>query len=250
MPIVTNQKSRFTRRAVAAGNGLLTNLVAYWKLDEEAGNTYDAHSNGLTLTQVNNPGSVVGKVYGAVRTFASLSSQYFSRASEAAFQTGDVDFAFAAWFYSTAWTNVSGRSNVILSKWQSTTGGREYNIQYVQSFAKILFSVRNTGDTASTDLQIDTPSINAWHLLIAWHDAAADRIYCQIDNSTIFDAAHSGGVRSGTSEFRVANSLNASSLFDGRIGPVMFWKNRTLDATARAALYNSGNGLAYASFTS
>jgi len=42
--------------------------------------------------------------------------------------------------------------------------------------------------------------------------------------------------------------------FDGRLGPIAFWKSSAgnggvLTAAQRTALYNGGDGLAYASFT-
>ena len=97
MPLITSSESRIIKRRAATGNGLLTNLVGYWGLDEAAGanNALDKHSNALTLTQTGSPGSAAGKVYAGSRTFDG-SGQQFSRASATSLQMGDLDFAIAA----------------------------------------------------------------------------------------------------------------------------------------------------------
>ena len=86
-----------------AGNGLLTNLAAYWGLDEAGGanNALDKHTNALTLTQVASPGSASGIVYARARAFDGINN-YFYRASETLLQSGDIDFAIAAWVFLTS----------------------------------------------------------------------------------------------------------------------------------------------------
>jgi hypothetical protein len=48
-----------------ANNGLLTNLYAYYKLDEASGNALDASGNGRTLTNYGNP---IGTTTGVINT--------------------------------------------------------------------------------------------------------------------------------------------------------------------------------------
>lgn len=223
--------------AAVASNGLLTGLVAYWALDEAAGanDALDKHSGGLTLTQVSSPGSAAGKVYAGARTFDG-SSQYFSRASGAAIQTGGINFAVAAWFYRAA-----GGVGIILAR---DNGGTE---------REFMLSATDTGTNfvcypadAYTSAASGIASTGGWHLLIGWRDGGT--IYSQLDGAAAIAqacAAHDNGAVETT----VGRPGYANYLFNGRIGPVAFWKNRTLDAAARAALWNGGNGLAYSAFT-
>lgn len=234
----------------AAGNGLLNGLVAYWGLDEAAGanDALDKHTGGLTLTQVSSPGSAAGKVYAGARTFDGA-ADYFTRPSEAALQTGDVDFAVAAWVYAGALTFY----RIIVSKFSAVGGQREWNIYYDKDLTKFIFQASGDG-TASSYVAATIPSpasLTTWYFVQAWHDAGANTISLQIDNGTVYSAAHTTGIFASTSALMVGfyPGGNAGSYWNGRLGPVAFWKNRTLDAAARAALWANGNGLPYASFT-
>ncbi len=229
------------RGAGAAGNGLLTGLVAYWGLDEASGDALDKHSGGLTLTPANSPGADTGVVYATARTFNGI-NQRFSRNNEAALQAGDIDFAFAAWAYS-----ASSDNRCILAKYSYGTNNREFAIYYESSAVRFSVSSAGTAATLST-VTASIPTSSAWHLYIAWHDATADKIYLQIDDGTPAEQAHSGGAYVGASSFYIG-LLNNIYYWNGRIGPVAFWKNRTLSADDRAALWNSGAGLAYSSFS-
>src|SRR3990167_8093050 len=74
---------------------LITNLISYWKFDEASGNAADSQGSE-TLT--NN--ATITYSAGALNNAADLvaaSSQYFSRASNANLQTGDIDYTISCW---------------------------------------------------------------------------------------------------------------------------------------------------------
>ena len=228
------------------GNGLLTGLVAYWGLDEASGNALDKHSGGLTLTQSGNPGADTGKVYATARTFNG-SSQYFSRNSEAALQTGNIDFAIAAWVYL---PSVTGDNKPIVYK-GGTSSAIDYYLDYSVYVARFRLVVTANGSTEAW-VAADTfgaASSNTWYFVAGWHDAVANTLNIAINGGAADSAAHSTGVYAGTGAFAIGKIQAYNKFLSGRIGPVAFWKNRTLDATARAALYNGGAGLAYSAFT-
>ena len=236
----------------AASNGLLTGLVAYWGLDEASGNALDKHSGGLTLTANAAPGNSTGKVYSTARTFVQASSQYFSRAHEVAIELGDVSFSVAAWVYLTA----GAFGTVIAKDSTNTTNQRDFNIQYRSDTDRIRFIVVRNGGTQINLLANShgALSLNTWILITAWHDVAADTINISINNGTV-DSAATGGALQAASTWplqigaRGNAPLAAIEYWSGRIGPVAFWKNRTLSADDRAALWNGGAGLAYAGFS-
>lgn len=222
-----------------AGNGLLTGLVGYWGLDEASGNALDKHSGGLTLTQNGTSGTNTGIVYATARTFSG--TQWFRRNSESALQTGNIDFAIAAWVYP---ADVANRS--IVGKFNYSTNNREFGLIHESTLVQFVVSADGSGTL--TRVQKSLPTMSAWHLYIAWHDATADKIYLQIDNGTPAEQAHSTGVFVGASPFDIGYLYGVYS-WSGRIGPVAMWKNRTLSAADRSLLWNGGAGLAYSAYT-
>lgn len=224
------------------GNGLLTGLVAYWGLDEASGNALDKHTNGLTLTAANAPGNAAGQVYATARTGNNI-NQYFYRTAEAALQLGDIDFALAAWIYP-----ADAANNAICAVYGLVEANRA-----------ILFNVNagNCGFYCTNSSGTQTPVItagidtNTWNFCMAWHDAAANKIYVQVNDGTPSEAAHTGGARISTDTWTIAAlSGNVFGIpLNGRIGPVAMWKNRTLSAADRTLLWNGGAGLAYSAFS-
>lgn len=238
------------RAAAVASNGLLNNLIAYWPLNEAGGanNALDLHTNALTLTQNNSPGADTGKVYAGARTFNG-STQYFSRASEAALQTGDVDFTIAAWVYLAATTNYQS----VITKIGVANSTREYQLTYTSTGTKLIFdwwldTIGNAASVASGAI-----SQNGWHLVECYHNAADDLIGIALDGGAFATAAANGG-NAGTAAMQIGSRELAGPLFSGRIGPVAMWKSApggggVLSEAQRTALWNDGAGLAYADFT-
>lgn len=247
MPLLTSG-SRLIRHKAATSNGLLTNLIAYWGLDEAGGanNALDKHSNGLTLAQSNSPGSDTGLVYAGARTFTTASAQYFARASEANLQLGDIDFTLAAWVYLTNKDVVRG----IVGKWLSTGNQRAFQIDYDNASNRFRLALSPNGTTQSVLYanNYGSPPLNTWLFACAWYDSVIDIAYLSINNGTANSVSHAGGAfGTSTAQFEVGRAYG-SSYWNGRIGPVAMWK-RALDATARTTLYNAGAGLTYAAFT-
>ncbi len=235
----------------ATTNGLLTGLVAYWGLDEASGNAADKHSNGLTLSAFGTPGADTGKVYATARTFSGVYPwQGFYRYSESLLQPGTGSFGFAVWVLRSG--DNSGRG--ILGKYQGDPT-REYAISMAggSNANKPVFSTRASDGTVLGAITPDALTDSAWSLIIAWYDITTGKAYIQMNNSTISESSGtstSGATNSG-GVFVVGDyyqSIGAET-WSGRIGPVAFWKNRTLSAADRSALWNGGAGLAYSAFT-
>lgn len=233
--------------ATAAGNGLLTGLVAYWKLDEASGNAIDAHSSGLTLTQAGTVSNGTGLVYAKARgVFAA--GNYFSRASSSAIETGNIDFAVAVWVYLAS--NSSQYMNVV-AKGQIGTG---YELLIAKNFLSIYCNLWKNGVTSvipSAPLYASgSISVGAWALLMLWHNAAESKLYININNGTPASATLTDDATAANVPLAIGAWYGGGgAAWNGYIGPVAFWKNRTLDATARTALWNGGAGLAYSAFT-
>jgi hypothetical protein len=228
-----------SRRAVSAGgvpSSLLTDIAAYWKLDEAAGanNALDAHANVLTLTQHASPGSAAGKV-GTARTFASGSAQYFGRPSETLLQCGGVSITFALWCYP---TSLSG-GGILIGKDHSSS--REYVIDRNTSRARMY--IGGSG-LAMTDEGALTQ--NAWNFVTGWWSAVDSTCRIQVNNGTVYAAAGPVTPVDGATEFDIGARTYPGfpDYWNGYIDEVGFWK-RLLSDPEKAALYNSGNGITY-----
>jgi len=244
----------FDRRAAAGGNGLLNNLIAYWKMDEASGNALDAHTNALHLTAANAPGSAAGKIETA-RTFNGT-NQYIELADNALLSTGDVDFTFSAWVYlATVTANMT-----LLSKYNTSGNQREYLLFYNDGDHapnnRMSFIISSNGTATSTVDATDfgAISVNTWYHVIAWHDAGNNQIGISVNN-TATTAAYSSGVFDSTAAFILGGLNTGGGIYrlSGRLDEIAMWKSAAggggvLTADQRTALWNSGAGLPYASF--
>ena len=238
----------FDRRAAVAGNGLLNNLIAYWKLDEASGNRADSHTNGYTLTDDNTVTSAVG-VIGNAAAFTATNYERLSIASNANLAAGDVAFTLAAWVNVAARTN--GKYRRIVSKENSAVSARCYALFTDGDGAgAVRFSVYVGGTVKQASIAYPA---TGWHFFVGWHDAIADTVNLQMDNGSVASTATDGALQAAsTAPFWIggmpANPTNEITYWNSSIDEVGFWK-RVLSADDRTALYNAGNGLAYTAFT-
>lgn len=231
----------------AASNGLLTNLVSYWKLDEASGNALDAHGSN-TLTANGAPGATTGKLSGC-RTFNG-SSDYFAVADNASLSTGDIDFFLAGWVYQT-----SAGNQVFAGKYDTggtdaeylLDGGGAAGTQY--RFTVSAIGAAGVSVIAST---FGNYSINTWNFLAAWHDSVANTINIQVNNGTIDSVSHSGGVFNSAAPFQFGARINGGppgNFLAGRLDEFGFWKGGIPNSTQRGLLYGSGTPPGYSSFS-
>lgn len=227
------------RSAGSASNGLLSGLVAYWKLDEASGNAVDAHSNALTLTAAGAPGTAAGLVYASARTFAAASMQYFSRAVSADVQPAD-QMIIAAWIYPASF--VSPRRPILALQGAVDTP----YIMYLDGTGKPAF-VLFAGGTNYGQLIADAGiSLNAWSFVLVEFERPTMRL--SINDGAAKTLSWNYSAATGIGNFNLGRETVAR-YFDGRIGTVAMWKNRTLSAADRASLWNGGAGLAYSAFS-
>ena len=227
------------RSGGAAGNGLLTGLVAYWPLSEASGNAIDLHSGGLTLTAANAPGAAAGQVYATARTFVPASTQYFSRAVSADVQPAD-QMVIAAWIYPTSFA--SPRRPIVALQGSVDTP----YILYLDVTGKPGFVLFAGGANYGQLIADAAISLNAWSYILAEFERPTLRL--SVNGGATKSLSWNYSAVTGTGNFNLGRETVAR-YFDGRIGPVAFWKNRTLSAADRTALWNGGAGLAYSGFS-
>lgn len=76
---------------------LITDLAAYWKLDEASGTRSDS-AGSSHLTDNNTVTQSSGRV-GNAGQFTAANNEYLSVADNAALSSGDVDITVAGWIY-------------------------------------------------------------------------------------------------------------------------------------------------------
>ncbi len=217
---------------------LLTNLISHWKLDEASGNALDAHSTN-TLTDTNTVTSAAGKL-GTARQFTAASSEYFTLASNATLQTGDIDFTVAGW----VWLDDIGTDRIVASK-DAGGGTQDEWLLWRPSGNNFQFRVYGGGGSSNVGANSAAVTSGQWYFVVGWYDAAASTVNIQIDNGTPVSAsAVAITPQVGTSAFQISGRAGASLAYNGRIDSVSFWK-RVLTTAERNALYNAGVGREY-----
>lgn len=242
--------------AAAAGNGLLNALIAYWPGNEASGDLLDLHTNALHLTDTNTVTNAAGKVYATARQYTAAKFERHTRPSETLLNASN-DFTIAAWVYLDSKPTFAH----IFSKWLPTAGGRSHLLRYNGGATdRFYFEVRNAADTAYGNVTANTfgaVSTGTWYLVIVSHNDSANQLTISINAGATDTASWSQGVLSGTGSLQIGSQINSDTdtyYWNGRIGPVAMWKSAAggggvLSSSQRSALWNAGNGLAYANFT-
>ncbi len=240
------------RAAVAAGNGLLNALIAYWPGNEASGNLLDAHTNALHLTDTNTVTNAAGKVYATARQYTAANSEYHTRNSEALLQTGDVDFTIAAWVYPISLSTFQD----YVAKWDSATANRAFILGFSSTANRFRFLISTPAANTITVLadNLGAPSVEQWYFLQCWHDPVANTINIQVNGGAVNSTPVSAGMNTDTYQLDIGALPNVPRYSTCRIGPVAMWKSAAggggvLSSSQRTALFNAGNGLAYTAFT-
>ena len=224
---------------------LLTNLVAWWTLDETSGTRADSHTNSLDLTDNNTVGYEAGKKSNGA-SFASANSEYLSRADNELLDF-TTEFSISFWLKNVA--SAFSSYMVIASKGDFTTGA--FTIYQVADGENKLRALWNYNDITAIS---DTPNGTGWgttwkHGVVAYNGGGAgnsDRVKIWIDG-TLQTLSFSGTMptslldRSG--DFRLGWNDGQSHL-NGSLDEVAVW-SRALTQADVDALYNSGSGVTY-----
>lgn len=222
----------------------LNTPTVHYALDEASGNAIDS-LGANNLTDNASVGAAAGKVAGA-RQFNSASSRYFSLASNATIQAGDIDFTWAGWAYLDSKTTF----RLIISKYKAGSSSgfdAEYIIYYDSSADRFLFGVGNGVATVATVLanNLGSPSTATWYYLVCWHDSVGNTVNIQVSDGAVNSAAAAAGGHTNTGQFDLGARGLGGLPYDGRLDEWSYWKYIP-DTTERTWLYNAGAGRTYA----
>lgn len=223
---------------------LLSSLAAFWRLEEASGSRADVLGS-VTLSDINTVTSGVGKI-GTAADFEIDNSEYLEAANSTLLNLQNVDFTLSAWVKMESKAGAAS-GNVIMGKHAAQSNQRQYLLFYDGSADRFRFVVSsdgNPGTGVNADV-LGSPALDTWYHVLAWHDAAADRIFIQVNGGGTNSAAHAGGAFSSSAKFRLGSLVDGAGtntfFLDGLLDAVGVW-TRVLTPAERASLYNAGAG--------
>jgi len=212
-------------------SSLVTNLVAYWRLDELSGARYDVVGTN-TLTDVNTTGYTTGiKTNAALFTDAGNKSLTGIDSPELSITTNQ-DFTVAGWVN---FANTNAIREVVVKGIVGDVTG-EYWVYHRANTWKIRLGMSSGVNTVGLDAAALTVA-NSNYFFAAWYTGG--NIYLRI-NDSVTSAAWANGATNGQNTFRIGNQT-----LDGWVDEVGFWKGRALSTNELDTLFNSGAGKTY-----
>ena len=219
---------------------LITGLVGAWEMDEASGQALDSHGSN-PLTDVN----TVGSNGSGWRDFESDNVESFSHIDNADLSTGDIDFSVAA----DVQLESKGNDRAIAMKWDGS--GTEWilwfdNAGNFGTADRFSFVIHN-GVTvvAVTANNFGSPALGTPYHIVARVNAATKGISITVNNGTPNTNTYSSHVFDTNSAFNVGSDGAGSTLWDGLMRRLRFWKKNLTDDEV-TQLYNGGAGMSYA----
>jgi general secretion pathway protein G len=214
---------------------LLTNLIAYWKMDETNGlAVYD--SVGSANGTVTGTGAVNNQI-GKINTSYSFDITKSGYINVPHIDLDGTPFSIAYWQNSTYSTQV-GDPGVIASA-NSTT--RNFNI--INRVGNHLASFRTWDESSGDNTLLSSTPVedSSWHHVVCVVTGTQKLIYVDgvLDNQVSW--AHY--LKPDPNSLRIGNAI-FNGIFNGSLDEIGIW-TRALSPTEVSTLYNSGTGLQY-----
>ena len=219
----------------SAGGTLLTNILAYWKLDNNgSGGVSLIDSTGNSNTLTNNNGVLLGTGFlgNGSANFASVNS-FLSYPSFQALGTGD--FSISAWIkpiFTSSYTSIATTRPSDVSSYSYITFGTFNGDIYFYSGGGFLANVSG----------VITEGV--WQHVVLTKVSGVIKIY--VNNIEVASVPDPSGNYIAT-QFNIGANSDGSIYFTGDIDEYSIW-NRSLQPSEVTALYSSGSGLPYDSF--
>lgn len=228
------------------GNGLLNNLIAYWKLDETSGGispvtrvdsvgSYDLSDNG-------NLPSGTGIINSCGQP-NSPSTQYLLNASSSV-NFYHKNFAASLWlkYNTSSSTNVN---NCICIGSSVASGYQYFSVYFQKTTAKVTFRVRTA--TAFEDLTHSTVmSVGNWYHIVALYNWTTRVQSLYINN--VSETRTTSGDTTLITPININCCGDPFNYFGASLDEIGIWYD-LISSVQISQLYNSGLGLALSSFT-
>jgi Concanavalin A-like lectin/glucanases superfamily len=244
-PISTSQPTP-TPSPTPTGNGLLTGLYAYYKLDEASGaGALDAGSGGRNLIQ-SNGGGIIGSVPGIVNTARSFpgTAMFIRNVSTTDFSPRSNHFFVTFWAKA---GSLGQREMEMVSKFTSETGNKEWIVFLDLSSRKPIFFASSDGNTVtSVTGSLPFANTSTWYFIAAGWDG--NNIKISVNGGPYVTASFVGPIFAGAAVFTIG-SENGTLPWIGQIDEMAIWIGRNdLTISDVQQIYNNGAGLPFSSF--
>lgn len=230
----------YTLGPSAGASPLLTDLVAFYKLEEASGTRAD-EVGSADLTDNNTVTQAAGK-FGNAGQFTSANTEWLS-STDVALTTGGGSFSVMAWIY----LDSTGVFQDAVSKGTFGDNGSNFNEYrlFINDLNKAAFHLFNGGDQYPVGNNDTAVTADAWHLLIGTYDAATGVLQIWLDAIDGYTVTSIPIPNTNSNPFQVGRGVNFSAgYFNGRIDSVGFW-TRALTGTDVGLLWNGGAGRDY-----
>jgi hypothetical protein len=216
---------------------LLTNLVAYWKFDENSGtiaNDSSGTNNGTLSGSTGVPSWVSGKINSGL-SFNNTNKQYVSIPNSSPLNPTN-GISVQAWINSTSYPG----NDRILQKGNSDNQYRLLNEGGLKWEVIV-------GGVAQTLLGT-IPTNGVFHYVLGTYDGSSGAMVLYVDGAVLVSGTKTAGTLSTTTDPLTIGTKNNSGAtgdyFSGIIDEPAIW-SRTLTSSENTQLYNSGLGLQY-----
>lgn len=224
----------------AASNDFLTNLVAYWALEESSGTLTDSQGDA----DMTNDGATYGAtgINGDCLDFELSEMDYIYRANTDALEMYNNDYTFAAWIYVES-INDAADNGII---------GAEYGgaCLYISPSGNLMGGLSQYGTYLESDLAITTGTWTFVAMSVDVTETGVEILYYRngTSDATSRALAYIPLENASSNGIGVQYTSSVSYYFDGLIDEVMMWRGRAFTEEELDDLYNSGTGLFFADF--
>lgn len=242
----------------SAADSLLTDLVAWWSLDEESGTRYDAHTSGINLTDVNTTGYISGK-QGNAADFVHSNSERLEVTDGNTLAISNSDFTIVGWVKIDT-TNNDPDVNWYIFHASEGDGVSPFEVaEFVVRYENHATSLQIAGSFYDdvnaawiTPVSADTAIHDTWVWCLFEWDSASLEARCSMNNGTPGTASASAGAAMTVTLDSVAiNSISYGSSAtrdnntnDMAVDELAVW-SRLLTADEKSRLFASGAGMGY-----
>lgn len=188
-----------------------------------------------------------GVVTDGATQFVAAQGHYLSSPDGAQTQAGAGSWTVQGWFYpdavntgSTQW--LCGKSTSL------ATGLTEYAIMIQNTVAQVICYVSTASTLYTLSSSAGSVTAGAWHHVALTYDATTGSLSLSLNGSQVAATTVVGAVAITTAPLTFGGRFNSTAAyFGGRLDSWGWHKGVTLSASQVTTLYNSGNGLTYAS---
>lgn len=216
---------------------LLTNLTAYWSMDEASGTRADSTGNGYDLTDNNTVPSGTGLINNAA-DFTAANSEYLNVNSVPA---QGLQLTVAGWL------NLDVKTTAYFVDYATGTTNDETVIRllYIGGATDEMRLITGSGASATTiSVSFSTLSTGSFVFVVAQVNGTNTKLRIN-DSDSLQAISGAATTQSAIADFYVgARATSPAAYLTGLVDELGLW-SRVLTASEITQLYNGGSGLAY-----